>query len=155
MGSVLGTVVAEQIKTGVGTLEPEQQAVAAQTLGSGTIPTISALPDYLRVVVESAYGTGVGNVFLVAVPLAIVTLIAVIFLPNSDLGTLSAVQRAKAEAPHHREVEDAEDAAIDAATASVALAPVGLAHPDGDRAGDGERAGADRGPGRSAGSRDE
>lgn len=179
MGSVLGTVVAEQIKSGIGALEPEQQAVAARTLGSGTIPTISALPHYLRVVVESAYGTGVGNVFLVAVPLAIVTLIAVIFLPNTDLGTLSAVQRANpeqaradaaagadgatspstcgahtdAEARHQREVEDAEDAAIDAATASVALAPVGLAHPDG--AGDGERVGANRDPGRSAGSREE
>ncbi|MBT2499451.1 MFS transporter [Agromyces sp. ISL-38] len=178
MGSVLGTVVAEQIKTGIGGLAPEQQAVAAQTLGSGTIPTISALPDYLRVVVESAYGTGVGNVFLVAVPLAIVTLIAVILLPNTDLGTLSAIQRAKAErvrteradgadaaaspssddarsdaeARHHREVEDAEDAAIDVAAASVALAPVGLAHPDGA---DGERVGANRDSGPSAGSRDE
>ena len=55
-------------------------------------------------------------------PLAIVTLIAVAFLPNTDLGTQNAIQRAKAE------VEDAEDAAIDAAAASVALSPVGLAH---------------------------
>jgi EmrB/QacA subfamily drug resistance transporter len=152
MGSILGTVVAENIKHGVGGLEPEQQLEAAKTLGGGTIPQISQLPDYLRVVVESAYGTGVGSVFLAAVPLAIITLIAVAFLPNTRLGTQTAIQRAKAEqGPTDaagagpgtaagddeererlvREVEDAEDAAIDAATASVALAPVGLAHPDG------------------------
>jgi EmrB/QacA subfamily drug resistance transporter len=136
MGSILGTVVAENIKSGIGGLEPEQQLEAAKTLGSGTIPQISQLPDFLRVVVESAYGTGVGSVFLAAVPLAIVTLIAVAFLPNTDLGTQNAIQRAKAE------VEDAEDAAIDAAAASVALSPVGLAHPDGQA--EAERVGAGR-----------
>ena len=136
MGSILGTVVAENIKSGIGGLEPEQQLEAAKTLGSGTIPQISQLPDFLRVVVESAYGTGVGSVFLAAVPLAIVTLIAVALLPNTDLGTQNAIQRAKAE------VEDAEDAAIDAAAASVALSPVGLAHPDGQA--EAERVGTSR-----------
>jgi hypothetical protein len=147
MGSILGTVVAEDIKSGIGGLPPEQQLQAAQTLGAGTIPQISQLPDFLRVIVESAYGAGVGSVFLAAVPLAIVTLVAVIFLPNADLGTQNAIQRATAEqsgapgaggASAHasadtadeltRELEDAEDAAIDAAAASVAVAPVGLAH---------------------------
>lgn len=146
MGSILGSVVAESIKDGIGGLPPEQQLQAAQSLGGGTIPQISQLPDFLRVVVESAYGTGVGAVFLAAVPLAIVTLIAVAFLPNVGLGTQNAIQRANAEgagaagptgsaadaeaAEHElvRELEDAEDAAIDAASAAVALAPVGLAH---------------------------
>jgi EmrB/QacA subfamily drug resistance transporter len=146
MGSILGTVVAENITSGIGDLPPEQQLQAAQTLGAGTIPQVSALPDFLRVIVESAYGMGVGSVFLAAVPLALVTLIAVIFLPNGALGTQNAVQRANAEHSGAtgagtasavsadaedgltRELEDAEDAAIDAAAASVALAPVGLAH---------------------------
>ena len=139
MGSILGTVVAENIKSGIGGLDPEQQLEAAKTLGAGTIPQISQLPDFLRVVVESAYGTGVGSVFLAAVPLTIVTLIAVIFLPNIGLGTQTAIQRAKSEQgpdaatatvadERTREREDAEDAAIDAAAASVALSPVGLAH---------------------------
>jgi EmrB/QacA subfamily drug resistance transporter len=129
MGSILGTVVAEGIADGIGGLPPEQQLEAAQTLGGGTIPQIGELPEFLRVVVESAYGTGVGAVFLAAVPLAIVTLVAVAFLPNVSLGTQNAIQRAKTE-------EDAEDAVIDTAAASVALAPVGLAH---DAAGRGDR----------------
>lgn len=137
MGSILGSVVASNIKEQVLTLAPEQQAVAMQTLSDGRIPTISALPDFLRVVVESAYGTGVGNVFLVAVPLAVVTLIAVALLPNAQLGTLTAIQRAKTEnndaqdaaGTRRREIEDAEDALIDASSGTAALAAVGLVHP--------------------------
>ncbi|MFD4421108.1 MDR family MFS transporter [Agromyces sp. NPDC058484] len=142
MGSILGTVVAEHLETGILGLEPEQQLEAAKTLAGGAIPQISQLPDFLRVVVESAYGTGIGSVFLAAVPLAIVTLIAVAFLPNVGLGTQTAIQRAKAD--RTAEVEDAEDAAIDAGAASVALAPVGLAHPDG-HAGEAVTIGASRG----------
>lgn len=136
MGSILGTVVASNIKEGVLTLAPEQQAIAMETLGAGTIPKVNTLPDFLKVIVESAYGSGVGDVFLVAVPLAIITLIAVAFLPNARLGTLTAIQRAETEggpsdAPGtlKREIEDAEDALIDASSGVAALAPVGLAHP--------------------------
>lgn len=137
MGSILGTVVASNIKEGVLTLAPEQQAIAMETLGAGTIPKVNTLPDFLKVIVESAYGSGVGDVFLVAVPLAIITLIAVAFLPNARLGTLTAIQRAKTEgAPTDdargtikREIEDAEDALIDVSAGSAGLAAVGLAHP--------------------------
>ena len=84
--------------------------------------------------------------FLAAVPLAVITLIAVIFLPNGaarhpergpacerravEATGRHGVRQASADAEDvlTRELEDAEDAAIDAAAASVALAPVGLAH---------------------------
>lgn len=129
MGSILGTVVAENIKTGIGGLPPEQQAEAAQTLGSGAIPQISQLPDFLRVIVESAYGTGIGSVFVAAVPLAIITLIAVIFLPNADLGTQSAIQRAKAEqrsgTPLERELEQAGEEMFEVSEGSVAVPVTG------------------------------
>ncbi len=137
MGSLLGTVVASNIKEQVITLAPAQQAQAMQALGDGRIPQISLLPDFLRVIVESAYGTGVGSVFLLAVPLAFISLVAIIFLPNTALGTLTNVQRAKAEAQQaqdapgtrQREFEDAEDALIDAGAAVGALPAVGLVHP--------------------------
>ena len=97
-------------------------------------------------------------------PLAIVTLIAVVFLPNVGLGTQTAIQRAKSEqgsdaAPataadeRTREREDAEDAAIDAAAASVALSPVGLAHDP--ATGSVEVAHASSGASRDTGSRGE
>ncbi|WP_104476526.1 MDR family MFS transporter [Microterricola pindariensis] len=137
MGSLLGTVVASNIKDHVMKLSPAKQAEAMQALGDGRIPQVNLLPDFLREIVESAYGTGVGTIFMLAVPLAIVTLIAVIFLPNAQLSTLTSIQRAKAEAKGQpdapgtlkREIEDAEDALIDAGAATAALPAVGLAHP--------------------------
>jgi EmrB/QacA subfamily drug resistance transporter len=130
LGSILGTIVAQGIRDNVAALTPADQLTAATALGSGTIPQISELPDVLRTVVESAYGTGVGFVFLCAVPLTIVTLIAVIFLPNAPLGKLNAVQLKTQDAADTAR-DDASDMLIDVSTASVALPAVGLAHPTG------------------------
>jgi EmrB/QacA subfamily drug resistance transporter len=128
LGSILGTIVAQGIRDNVAALKPADQLTAATALGSGTIPQISELPDVLRTVVESAYGTGVGFVFFCAVPLTIVTLIAVIFLPNAPLGKLNAVQL-KTQRAADTARDDASDMLIDVSTASVALPAVGLAHP--------------------------
>ncbi|RUQ99289.1 MDR family MFS transporter [Labedella endophytica] len=140
LGSILGTVVAQSIKDGIADLAPEQQVVAAQALAGGTIPQVNQLPEAVRIVVESAYGTGVGQVFLCSVPLAIITLIAVAFLPNAHLGTMNAVQRhgdaSKTEL--EREIDVAEDRLISTSTAAVALPPVGLARPNGVEATDPE-----------------
>lgn len=114
MGSILGSVVAADIASGLRALEPEQRAQAAGALAGGAIPKLEEIPEFARVIVESAYGTGVGAVFLAAVPLAVVALVAVALLPNRRLGTLTAVQR--------REVET--DAAAAATTGAIAVAEV-------------------------------
>ncbi|MWV57558.1 MFS transporter [Rathayibacter sp. VKM Ac-2754] len=124
LGSILGTVIADRTASGIAGLAPADQAAAAQALGSGTIPQVSTLPDAVRIVVEGAYGIGVGDVFLFSIPLAIVTLIAVALLPNVDLGTKNAVQL-KAEPA--RTVEAAEDALIGASDGQAGLRPVGQA----------------------------
>lgn len=135
LGSVLGTIVATHIKDGITALAPADQAAAAAALGSGTIPKISELPDAIAALVESAYGAGVGHVFMYSVPLAVVTLIAVIFLPNAQLGRQNAVQLKKAAGAAAREDEPAENALSAVATGSVALvdpsSPSG--QPDGER----------------------
>ncbi|WP_085476189.1 MDR family MFS transporter [Rathayibacter oskolensis] len=126
LGSILGTVIADRTASGIAALAPADQAVAAQALGGGTIPQVSTLPDAVRVVVESAYGIGIGDVFLFSIPLALVTLIAVVLLPNVDLGTKNAVQL-KAEPA--RTIKAAEDALIGASDGQAALRPVGQAQP--------------------------
>jgi hypothetical protein len=142
---VLGTYVAQHIKDGIAGLSPADQAAAAQSLGSGNIPHVSQLTDGVRDLVESAYGSGVGTVFLYSVPLAIITLIAVVFLPNARLGTMNAVQlkktaggaateagtEAELQASRKRELEDAEDILIEVSAATAALEPVGMATPTG------------------------
>jgi hypothetical protein len=156
LGSVLGTSVATQIADGITKLSPADQATAAQALGSGTLPSISELSGAVRTLVESAYGAGVGHVFLYSVPLAIVTLIAVIFIPNARLGTENAQQLAKrnsdgsatdaaatgtpATGTPATPVTDAEDALIGSSAAAAALTPAGQTRPDGERSTDDSRA---------------
>ncbi|WP_420022542.1 MDR family MFS transporter [Clavibacter nebraskensis] len=148
LGSILGTIIASEITAGIMKLAPADQAVAAQALGSGVIPQVNSLTPAVRTVVESAYGVGIGDVFLYSVPLAIVSLIAVIFLPNAQLGSKNAVQLKsdRATAVDAREVHrtDAEDALIGASAGAVALTPVGEANPTGSiRIPEAEDAGVD------------
>ncbi|WP_434172913.1 MDR family MFS transporter [Clavibacter michiganensis] len=148
LGSILGTIIASEITAGITKLAPADQAAAAQALGSGVIPQVSQLSPAVRVVVESAYGVGIGDVFLYSVPLAIVSLIAVIFLPNAQLGSKNAVQLKsdKAASSDAREVHrtDAEDALIGASAGAVALTPAGEANPTGSiRLPEAEDAGVD------------
>ncbi|WP_427846456.1 MFS transporter [Cryobacterium arcticum] len=141
LGSVLGTVVAQHIKDGIPALSPANQAAAVETLGSGVIPHVSSLPGAIRVLVESAYGSGVGTVFLLGVPLAVITLVMVALMPNASLGTQTAIALAKAKAKldgtanakveSQRELEDAEDILIEVGAASAGLTPVGMATPTG------------------------
>ena len=123
MGSVLGTVVAQYIRDGTVALSPANQAVAAETLGDGTIPQVSLLPAALRVVVESAYGMGVGNVFLLMVPLAVITLVTIALLPNIPLGTMTGIDRERSAAAGQAASPATGRILIDVSTASVALPP--------------------------------
>ncbi|MBF4630897.1 DHA2 family efflux MFS transporter permease subunit [Clavibacter michiganensis subsp. phaseoli] len=148
LGSILGTIIASEITAGITKLAPADQAAAAQALGSGVIPQVNSLTPAVRTVVESAYGVGIGDVFLYSVPLAIVSLIAVIFLPNAQLGSKNAVQLKsdKAATADAREVHrtDAEDALIGASAGAVALTPAGEANPTGSiRLPEAEDAGVD------------
>jgi len=133
MGSILGSVVATHITDSVGNLSPAHQADAGRLLGDGVIPQVNQLPDVLRIIVESAYGSGVGTIFLVSAPLTLVTLLMVSLLPNHPLGTETGIDRVRSaavgsEAAAQREVEDVEDILIDVSAASAGLRPVGLAH---------------------------
>ena len=125
MGTILGTSVADQLKTSIATLPADQQASAAQAMAGGTIPKLAELPEALRILVETAYGLGIGEVFLVGIPIAVVTLIAVIFLPNAPLGMQTAIEKRASEESLAELIEEAEDLTIESASAVAALAPVG------------------------------
>lgn len=66
-------------------------------------------------------GAGVGNVFLIMVPLALITLVTIALLPNIPLGTMTGIDR-------ERSAADAEPTTgqilVSVSTASVALPPV-------------------------------
>lgn len=104
MGAMLATQVAEYIKDGLAKLPPADLA-GAESLASGVLPKIADLPLPIRVVVEAAYGHGIGNVFLAASPIALIALIAIILLPNIPLSTqsnaekIAALRAAEAQEP--------------------------------------------------------
>lgn len=90
MGAVLGTRVTTLTTSGLTDL-----GVTGANLphGSSAIPDLATLPTGVRGVIEGAYGEAIGNVFLLAAPLAVITLIAVALLPNRPLGEKTALQQ--------------------------------------------------------------
>jgi EmrB/QacA subfamily drug resistance transporter len=92
MGAVLGTQVAQFVKDGLTSLGAAG-AQAAQGLSGGAIPDLSTLPGPVRVIVEAAYGHAIGDVFMLAIPLAVITVIAIAFLPAKPLGTKTALEQ--------------------------------------------------------------
>ncbi|MFI9575594.1 MFS transporter [Microbispora rosea] len=73
---------------------------------SGAIPKLSALPAPIRTAVESAYGHGIGDLFLYAAPLSLLALIAVLFIKEVPLRTSAITVRA--DAPETDETLDPE-----------------------------------------------
>ena len=92
LGAVLASQVATYIREGLSKLSPEELA-GADVLRGGAIPKIAELPGPIQLVVEAAYGHGIGNLFLAAAPVAVIAIIAVALLPNRPLGTKSNAER--------------------------------------------------------------
>lgn len=102
MGAVLASTAtglftdrATDLQAAIGALGPAGAPVA-QALQSGTIPQVSALPEAVRVIVEDIYAQSIAHAFLIAVPVAIVSLIAILFLPNRPLTRMTTSERVTA-----------------------------------------------------------
>lgn len=89
LGAILATRASGQITDGLAKLGVGAPAAG----GSGTVPDPSALPAPVAQVVERAYASGIAEVFLVAAPLGLVALIAVLFLKEVPLGERSGLEQ--------------------------------------------------------------
>jgi EmrB/QacA subfamily drug resistance transporter len=96
----------------------EKGAAIGQQLASGTIPQVSALPESIRVIVEDIYAQAIAHSFLIAVPLAVISLIAIIFLPNKPLTRMTTSERVQAS--------EADLATVSVAEGMETLAPAGI-----------------------------
>ena len=130
MGSILGTAVKDmmadrhqELLTAVGKLGAKGVA-AAKSLQSGTLPEVNTLPVPIRTIVESVYGQAVADIFLVAVPLAIISVIAILFLPNIKLGSKTAIERMREE-NGETPLEAAEENAVEVAEALIGAPATG------------------------------
>ncbi|MCW3493669.1 MDR family MFS transporter [Microbacterium sp. SSM24] len=97
----------------------EKGAAIGEQLQSGTIPQVSALPESIRVIVEDIYAQAIAHSFLIAVPLAVISLIAIIFLPNKPLTRMTTTERAEAIEADLATVSTAEGMAALQATGAV------------------------------------
>jgi hypothetical protein len=88
MGALLAHRVLSMVLDGLAQLK-----IPVSTMGSAsTVPDLSTLPRPIRMIVEAAYGEATGDIFLAAIPVAAIALIAVVLLPNERLGTRSGVE---------------------------------------------------------------
>ncbi|MFC8921172.1 MDR family MFS transporter [Cellulosimicrobium sp. NPDC057127] len=88
LGAILASKVTSSIRSGLADL-----GVPADSMGgSNAVPDVNTLPAPVRDLVERAYGDGIADIFLVAVPLALVALVAVVLLKEVPLGTKTGLQ---------------------------------------------------------------
>ncbi|MFD4556037.1 MFS transporter [Streptomyces sp. NPDC058469] len=104
--SALGAVMAHRItdyaKDGIAGLDPKYAALASGSSSSDSIPDMNKLPAPLRTVMESAYGHGIADVFLIASGLALLAFLVTLFIKEVPLRTKGALAQAAddtAEAP--------------------------------------------------------
>ncbi|WP_371670429.1 MFS transporter [Streptomyces sp. NBC_00289] len=112
--SALGAVMAHRItdyaQDGIAGLGPKYASMASGS-SSDSIPDMDKLPAPLRTVMESAYGHGIADVFLIAGGLALLAFLITLFIKEVPLRTSGALAQAAAA-----------DAGTDTAPATVPAA---------------------------------
>ncbi len=93
----------------------------AEQLQSGALPKVSRCLEALRVVFEDIYASGISHSFLIAVPFAVLSLIAIVFLPNKPLTQLTTSERIQASEADLATVSVPEGMAVLSTTGSSRL----------------------------------
>ena len=124
LGAILGHRVSTEMAGGIADLLKQGVQIPAELLG-GALPEVGTLPREIATLVESAYGSGVALVFLVAAPLTLVSLVTLAFVKEVPLLTKSNAELrleelARAEAAAEQDVAGAPTADVMAETAPVA-----------------------------------
>lgn len=94
LGAVFANRVPDYVKDGITALGPKAAAALGQGGSGGGIPKLSDMPAPVREVFESAYGHGVGDVFLYAAPCALLAFIVTLFIKEVALKSKSGTQAA-------------------------------------------------------------
>ncbi|MFF1280292.1 MFS transporter [Streptomyces sp. NPDC058299] len=131
LGAVMANKITDYVKDGVSDLSPKYQAALAGGSGStDTIPDMDKLPAPIRTLMESAYGHGIADVFLIAGCLAAVAFLITLFIKEVPLKTRGALaQGAGSQAPvtdpaAAPAVAEAQAPAAEQVPAAVSAAPM-------------------------------
>ncbi|WP_432153410.1 MFS transporter [Streptomyces tricolor] len=117
LGAVMSRRITHYVEDGASSLSPKYQAALADGSGStDSIPDMDKLPAPIRTLMESAYGHGIADVFLIAGCLAAVAFLITLFIKEVPLKTKGALaQAADGDTP--------AEAQAPAAAATTAEAP--------------------------------
>ncbi|MEV0441021.1 MFS transporter [Streptomyces spectabilis] len=99
LGAVMSTRITDYVKDGIADLGPQGAAFGHGGTAGGGIPDLDKLPEPFRVVMESAYGHGIADVFLIAAPIAFVAFVITLFIKEVPLRSAGAAAQAAEPAP--------------------------------------------------------
>ncbi|MGW6057146.1 MFS transporter [Streptomyces sp. NPDC055189] len=94
LGAVMSTRITHYVKDGLTALGPDAAAMGHGGTGGGAIPDLDKLPAPFRTVMESSYGHGIADVFLIAAPLAFLAFLITIFIKEVPLRTSGGLAQA-------------------------------------------------------------
>lgn len=100
LGAVMSHRITHYVQDGIAALSPKYQAALAGSGSTDSIPDMDKLPAPIRTLLESAYGHGIADVFLIAGGLAAIAFLITLFIKEVPLKTKGALaQAASDEAP--------------------------------------------------------
>ncbi|GLP70639.1 MFS transporter [Streptomyces sp. TUS-ST3] len=110
LGAVMSHRITHYVSDGIAALDPKYQAaLAGSSSSTDSIPDLAKLPAPVRTLMESAYGHGIADVFLIAGVLAAVAFLITLFIKEVPLRTKGALAQAAAdESPAEVPAEAAE-----------------------------------------------
>ncbi|MFF3848647.1 MFS transporter [Streptomyces sp. NPDC002328] len=121
--SALGAVMAHRItdyaQDGIAGLGPKYASLASGSSSTGEIPDMDKLPVPLRTVMESAYGHGIADVFLIAAVMALLAFLITLFIKEVPLRTKGALAQAATDSEGAPAQASAETAVETSAGTSV------------------------------------
>ncbi|MFI8359354.1 MDR family MFS transporter [Streptomyces sp. NPDC085612] len=114
LGAVMAHRVTHYVQEGLAALGPKAAALGHGGTAGGGIPDLDKLPAPFREVIESAYGHGVGDVFLYAAPFALLGLVLVVFIKEVALKSKPAAHSPAARSATAAAPAEAEPSAAGA-----------------------------------------
>ncbi|MGW7352273.1 MFS transporter [Streptomyces sp. NPDC054784] len=97
LGAVLGHRITEYTREGFVDAGIDPRAAMGGG-GGGSIPDVGSLKEPVRSIIESAYGHGIGDVYLYSAPIAFLALVMVVFIKEVPLQTKSAMEQGRPDA---------------------------------------------------------
>ena len=103
MGSVLAASMTQLLTDRQADIIAEVQKLGAEgahiadELASGALPATRDLPEGIALIIEQVSAESISHAFIVGVPIALLSLIAICFLPNNPLTRQTTTERLRAE----------------------------------------------------------